>query len=157
MGSGARERQYWARGLSCATAYGGFLDQEENLCLLHWPVDSLPLIPTIMFKLVISCKTPDFFLVFSDLAALLLATGRARRLSPLFRWAVDPLVATGSTGPPLSSSTCPALVGVFHWGAYNASLPLLGRCEQLGDQCLGPFGMLAVSWIIFKGKSVLSP
>ena len=94
VGSRARELQCWAHGLSCAAAYGVFLDQEESLCLLHWQVDSLPLIPTIMFKLVISRKTLDFFLVSSDLAALLLATGRIRRPSPLFRWAVDPLIAT---------------------------------------------------------------
>ena len=31
-----------AYGLSCFTAYGIFLDQGSNLCLLHWLVDSLP-------------------------------------------------------------------------------------------------------------------
>ena len=29
--------------LSCSEARGIFLDQESNLCLLHWKVDSLPL------------------------------------------------------------------------------------------------------------------
>ena len=29
-------------GFSCATAYGIFLDQGSNPCLLHWQVDSLP-------------------------------------------------------------------------------------------------------------------
>ena len=32
-----------AHGLGCSTACGIFLDQGLNLCLLHWPVDSLPL------------------------------------------------------------------------------------------------------------------
>ena len=30
-----------AHGLSCSMAYGIFLDQESNLCLLHWQVFSL--------------------------------------------------------------------------------------------------------------------
>ena len=30
-------------GLSCSTACGIFLDQELNLCLLHWQADSSPL------------------------------------------------------------------------------------------------------------------
>ena len=30
-------------GLSCPAAYGIFLDQGVNLCLLHWQADSLPL------------------------------------------------------------------------------------------------------------------
>ena len=29
--------------LSCSTARGIFPDQGANLCLLHWPADSLPL------------------------------------------------------------------------------------------------------------------
>ena len=33
-----------AHGLSCSQACGIFLDQGSNLCLLHWQVDSLPLI-----------------------------------------------------------------------------------------------------------------
>ena len=32
-----------ARGPSCSTACGIFSDQGSNPCLLHWPVDSLPL------------------------------------------------------------------------------------------------------------------
>ena len=32
-----------AHGLSCSMACGIFLDQESNLYLLHWQVDSLPL------------------------------------------------------------------------------------------------------------------
>ena len=31
------------RGLSCSMAYGIFLDQGLNPCLLHWQADSLPL------------------------------------------------------------------------------------------------------------------
>ena len=31
-----------AHGLSCSVASGIFLDQELNLCLLHWQADSLP-------------------------------------------------------------------------------------------------------------------
>ena len=31
-----------AHGLSCFTACGVLLDQESNLCLLHWHVDSSP-------------------------------------------------------------------------------------------------------------------
>lgn len=166
VGSRARELQCCAHGLSCAAAHGVFLDQEEKLCLLLWPVDSLPLIPTIMFKLVLSRKTLDFFLVSSDLAALLLATGRIRRPSPLFRWAVDPLICHRPSAHFSHPSTCPASVAIFHQGARassetcNASLPLLGRCEQLGDQCLGPLmhlGCLLFAGIIFTGKSVLSP
>ena len=32
-----------AHGLGCFKAYGIFLDQGSNLCLLHWQADSLPL------------------------------------------------------------------------------------------------------------------
>ena len=32
-----------AHELSCSTACAIFLDQELNLCFLHWQVDSLPL------------------------------------------------------------------------------------------------------------------
>ena len=38
----AGSRVVVVQGLGCSTACGIFLDQESDLCLLHWQVDSLP-------------------------------------------------------------------------------------------------------------------
>ena len=38
-----RPSSWGARGLSCSTVCGIFLDQGLNPCLLHWQADSLPL------------------------------------------------------------------------------------------------------------------
>ena len=44
-GSWAPERRLGSGGIGacCSTACAIFLDQESNLCFLHWQVDSLPL------------------------------------------------------------------------------------------------------------------
>ena len=49
MGSTAVAPRLWSTGsavlvhrLSCSKGWGIFPDQESNLCVLHWHVDSLP-------------------------------------------------------------------------------------------------------------------
>ena len=48
-----------AHGLSCSLAYGIFLDQGSNPCLLHWQEDSLPLSyqgsPIVNFSALVTC------------------------------------------------------------------------------------------------------
>ena len=66
-----------AQAYSCSTAYGIFLDQGLNLCLLHWQADSLPInhhgSPSQVVLLVLSCMSSLYIWGINPLSVTLFA------------------------------------------------------------------------------------